>query len=256
MELELAARTEAGPSRPLEQMALLYRTFGRHGEAFAAVADGSAQGSGHLAAAVTLASVMERVASFLPDLHCPEPTPDARVREGLHLAHQRILDRAAREPLWMGTGASVVVAHFREEQLRLTHVGSARAYRLREGVLTPLTEDHSLANELRRQGQPIAEGSVQSFERILFRLVGAESERFEVEEHREPVAPGDVYVLCSRPLAMLLGEERMAAVLLRHDVPARALCDELMSLADGAREALKEWANLSVVVVRVLAGGA
>jgi PPM family protein phosphatase len=177
------------------------------------------------------------------------------VREGLHLAHQRILDRAAREPLWMGTGASVVVAQFREEQLRLTHVGSARAYRLREGVLEPLTEDHSLANELRRQGQPISEGSVQSFERILFRLVGAESERFEVEERNEQVAPGDVYVLCSRPLALLLGEERMATVL-RRDAPAQALCDELMSLADGAREAVKEWANLSVVVVRVVAGGA
>jgi protein phosphatase len=252
MELDLWARTEAGPYRPPEQLVWLHRTVGVLGETFAAVADGSGQGYGHLATAVTLTSVMERVASFLPDAGCSEPAPDVRVREGLLLANQRILDRAAREPRWRGTVVSVVVAHVRGERLGLTHVGNARAYRLREGVLEQLTEDHSLANAWRRKGQPLPEDSARHLEHVLERFVGATGEGLEVDERRDRVMPGDVYVLCSRALHLLLDEARMASVLRRRDADARSLGEELLSLAEAQRGARGEWANLAVAVLRVL----
>ncbi len=50
-------------------------------------------------------------------------------------------------------GTTLTAALVRDDEVALGHVGDSRAYVLRDGELKRLTKDHSLVEELRRQGR-------------------------------------------------------------------------------------------------------
>ena len=49
-------------------------------------------------------------------------------------------------------GTTLTAAYVGEDEVAMAHVGDSRAYRLRDGELERLTDDHSLVEELVRQG--------------------------------------------------------------------------------------------------------
>jgi protein phosphatase len=92
-------------------------------------------------------------------------------------------------------------------------VGDSRAYRLRGGILTPLTRDHSLVAEWVRVGvlrPEEAHGHPRRNE--LLRSVGP-LEELEVDVEPVEVRPGDRYLLCSDGLWGEVSDAEIAAVL-------------------------------------------
>ena len=101
----------------------------------------------------------------------------------------------------------------RASEVFFVHVGDSRAYRLRDGVLERITEDHSLVEELLRQGRLTAEEAEEHPQRsIITRALGPEP---DVDIDTAPSAPraGDVYLLCSDGLTSMVGEPAIAEVL-------------------------------------------
>ena len=54
---------------------------------------------------------------------------------------------------YQGMGTTLCTLHFYERSLIYGHVGDSRIYRIREGILKQLTEDHSLKNQMIAKGQ-------------------------------------------------------------------------------------------------------
>ena len=107
------------------------------------------------------------------------------------------------------------------EEVAIAHVGDSRAYCLRDGELLRLTDDHSLVDELMRQGRLTPEEAVEHPQRsVITRALGPEG-TVEVDTRSFERAPGDVYLLCSDGLTTMISEEQIAAVLLAHPPPAR-----------------------------------
>src|ERR1700737_4978687 len=52
-----------------------------------------------------------------------------------------------------GMGTTLTAVYVGPEEVAIAHVGDSRAYCLREGELLRLTDDHSLVDELMRQGR-------------------------------------------------------------------------------------------------------
>ena len=50
-------------------------------------------------------------------------------------------------------GTTLTAAYLDDDHLAVAHVGDSRAYIFRDGELTRLTQDHSLVEELVRQGK-------------------------------------------------------------------------------------------------------
>ena len=77
-------------------------------------------------------------------------------REALRLAllqaNSEILRVGIERPECLGMGATVVAVSFSSRAFTAIHLGDSRLYRLREGVLAQLTEDHSVVQEFIRQG--------------------------------------------------------------------------------------------------------
>jgi len=79
----------------------------------------------------------------------PAPRLAARAVE----ANAEIYSRARGDAKLDGMGTTLTVAYVGPQEISLAHVGDSRAYRLHDGTLERLTSDHSLVEELIRQGR-------------------------------------------------------------------------------------------------------
>ena len=72
-------------------------------------------------------------------------------------ANERIHELAQADSERAGMGTTLTAAYVAEGDVAIAHVGDSRLYRLRDGELERLTEDHTLVDELERQGKITAE---------------------------------------------------------------------------------------------------
>jgi hypothetical protein len=110
-------------------------------------------------------------------------------------------------------GTTLTAAYVGPEEVSIAHVGDSRAYCLRDGQLLRLTEDHSLVDELIRQGRLTPEEAEDHPQRsIITRALGPEA-AVEVDTRSFRARSGDVYLLCSDGLTTMLSEARLAEIL-------------------------------------------
>lgn len=134
-----------------------------------------------------------------------------------------------------------------ERQLGVVNVGDSRVYLFRDGDLVQLTRDHSLVEEMVRDGRLSPDEALSHPQRnVLTRALGVEP---SVQVDAEMVIPytGDRYLLCSDGLFNEVDEARIAATLRRLADP-NEVARELVRLANeaGGRD------NITVVVVDIV----
>ena len=156
-------------------------------------------------------------------------------------ANRRIWQESNREPKWEGMGATVVTVRFYEKKQRavIGHVGDSRCYRMRGGVLTALTQDHTLA----AAGVPGAMGS------HVRRALGVKPS-VTVDVCVDKPLAGDVYLLCSDGLNKMVSDESIAGIIGAGRDDLSACVESLIAAANGrgGRD------NISVILVGVAEG--
>ncbi len=172
-----------------------------------AVADGMGGAQAGEVASHTAVEVLEQ---GLPDgAGSIEERLAARVRE----ANARILELAQSDDQLAGMGTTLTTAYVGEDDLTVAHVGDSRLYRLRDGTFERLTDDHSLVEELVRQGKLTPEEADEHPQRsIITRALGAE-EGVEADSRTWAGRHGDVYLICSDGLTSMIPETQVAQVL-------------------------------------------
>lgn len=129
-------------------------------------------------------------------------------------ANRAIREEVAREPGLEGMGTTMTLVSLEPEgTARFGHVGDSRAYLLRDGELTQVTEDHTVAGELASLGQ-ITTQEVDSHPQrhMLTRTLGLT--RFvDVDEFDLQLQAGDRLLLCSDGLTEMVDDERIARII-------------------------------------------
>jgi protein phosphatase len=141
---------------------------------------------------------------------------------------------------------TLVACALRHDRAVIAHVGDSRCYLIRRGRATPLTHDHTVANEHVRMGLISAGESSQSSNRhMLLRSLG--NDLFvNVDVTQAQVVPGDVLLLCCDGLHGALEAADMARIVTQNK-DLRDAAQRLVALAnerDGSD-------NISVQVVRI-----
>ncbi|MEY4414375.1 MAG: hypothetical protein RIQ53_1668 [Pseudomonadota bacterium] len=175
---------------------------------------------------------------------------DADIRRAMEIcvdnANRAIFNAANANPQYAGMGTTLVVAAFREQQLRVGHVGDSRAYRWRGGQLVQITRDHSLLQEQIDAGLITPEQAAFSANKnLVTRAVGVE-DTVLLETHVHDTQPGDTYLMCSDGLSDMLDDGTMARILQSHTTlpeAGRALIDAANDA--GGRD------NIAVILIRV-----
>jgi len=169
-----------------------------------------------------------------------------RLASAVRLANRAIYESAQKHPSQKGMGATVVAIWLDEEQMSVAHVGDSRLYRMRQGQLEQVTQDHSLVAEQVRRGiltQQQADSS--QMQSVLIRALGIDPE-VEVDAEEQTVLPGDILVLCSDGLNRMVSDPDIGSIL-NTSLSAQEAVERLISLANenGGED------NVTVIVVRV-----
>ncbi|MCX7378207.1 MAG: protein phosphatase 2C domain-containing protein [Alphaproteobacteria bacterium] len=188
-----------------------------------AVADGA---GGHDAGEVAAAMLKQALEGVPAGLAGGALMDEVRARvEGVHQALRA--EAAERGPRSI-IASTLVVLLVQGGEVACLWAGDARAYRLRDGVLSQMTRDHSLVQALVDAGA-ITEAEAERHPRanVITRAVGAEA-ALELEEVRQGLASGDRFLLCSDGLNKAVPEAELAA-LLAGPLPAERLVDAALA---------------------------
>jgi serine/threonine protein phosphatase PrpC len=172
--------------------------------------------------------------------------PELELAELARAANTRIHELSHVNAEQAGMGTTLTAVYVGEREVAIAHVGDSRAYCLRDGELLRLTDDHSLVDELMRQGRLTPEEAVEHPQRsVITRALGPEG-AVEVDTRSFHARAGDVYLLCSDGLTTMIGEEEIAATLLAHP-RLRDAGEALIAAANqaGGRD------NITVVLLRL-----
>jgi PPM family protein phosphatase len=152
-------------------------------------------------------------AAFREFHEADELEPEERVTAIIQEANRRIYERARSDAQVSGMGTTLTAALLAGANVALGHVGDSRAYRLRQGVLEQLTEDHSLVADLVRSGRLAPEEADTHPQRsVITRALGTDPE-VDVDMFTIPAEPGDVFLLCSDGLTTMVDDAEIIATI-------------------------------------------
>ena len=204
-----------------------------------AIADGM---GGHRAGEVASATALEGLRAAVDT--------GTSVAEAVGRANTAVWDKASADTDLAGMGTTLTAAWSDGTTLTVAHVGDSRAYLLRGDALQRVTVDHSLVEELIRDGKLTEEqASVHPQRSIITRALGVDS-TVEVDVYSLVLQANDRVMLCSDGLTSMVRAGGIAEILRRESDPTAAA----NALVDAANAAGGE-DNITVVVLDALADG-
>lgn len=220
----------------------------------AMLADGM---GGHLAGEVASAMAVDRVTHALLNAFSQTRAARSSAEQGqsfesaalvkaIKAANAAIHEASMSRPEQAGMGTTIVAAAFHNDTLTVAHVGDSRMYRYRAGVLSQVTEDHSMVQELLRRGLMTPEEARNSLNRnLVTRALGIDP-MVEVDVREQPFENGDIYLLCSDGLNDVLLDEEIAGILAQHQDNLEAATQQMIAEVNtrGGPD------NVSIVLIR------
>ena len=232
------AQTDTGLRRKRNEDALLVLP----GKNLFVVADGmGGHAGGEMASALAVKTVNDAYesGSFEGEPHLNLPREATELARALQMANAAVLEKASITRELQGMGTTICAARFspNKERLYLGHVGDSRCYRFRDGMLSQLTADHTMA-DLGVEGPQAQQ---------LSRAVGIWP-TVPIDIIMVAPMPGDVYLLCSDGLTKMLRDQAIEALLSDERDPKAAVEKLIVSANEkGGKD------HITVILVRVVA---
>ncbi|MGC9542074.1 Stp1/IreP family PP2C-type Ser/Thr phosphatase [Streptomyces sp. UG1] len=177
--------------------------------------------------------------------------PGSDILTSLGTAVQRANDQlrsmVEEDPQLEGMGTTLTALLWTGQRLGLVHVGDSRAYLLRDGVLTQITQDHTWVQRLVDEGRITEEEATTHPQRsLLMRALGS-GDHVEPDLSIREVRAGDRYLICSDGLSGVVSHQTLEDTLASYQGPQETV-QELIQLAlrGGGPD------NITVIVADVL----
>lgn len=162
-------------------------------------------------------------------------------------ANEVIYSVSQSQPHCAGMGTTLVVGVFTNNKLLVGHIGDSRMYKLRDQVLSQITEDHSVLQEQIKSGLITPEQAQYALNKnLVTRALGVEPE-VDLELNEYDVEVGDIYLVCSDGLSDLVNSDAIQSVLNKLAQDINAAAQALVQLANdnGGKD------NISVILIKV-----
>lgn len=136
-----------------------------------------------------------------------------RVQKAYSIANEKILEDVTQHPGHRGMGCTAELLAFFDEGFILGHIGDSRTYRLRDGQLEQLTQDHTLVQQQLQEGL-ISSDQVKNhpMRNVIFRAVGVKEE-LTIDLLGGKIYPEDLFLLCSDGLTDMIQDDQIQDIL-------------------------------------------
>jgi PPM family protein phosphatase len=206
LRVEVAGETNVGKKRNHNEDNLaIFSEYGLY-----VVADGmGGHASGEVASKMAVDTLKEFFAATADD---PERTwpykmdrskgyEENRLITGIKLANLRIFEAAQRDAKQRGMGTTIVSIFTVIDGVYVAHVGDSRVYRIRDGKLEQLTEDHSLLNDYVKMKR-LTPAEIANFphKNVIVRALGMK-DTVKVDTRFEVPRANDIILLCTDGLS-------------------------------------------------------
>lgn len=156
-----------------------------------------------------------------------------RLSMAFRLAHRRIGSAIAADEGLRGMATTAAAVLMGAGAVAVAHLGDSRVYLWREGVLQPLTQDHSWVGEQVRAGMMSnADAQRHPWRNVVTRAIGGAADP-DVEVAQVTIAAGDRLILCSDGLSSVVPDGRIETVLDERR-SLQETCDALVNAANEA----------------------
>ena len=167
-----------------------------------------------------------------------------RLVSGIRFANQVVCEAAKTNLSWQGMGTTIVAALADGDRLSIAHAGDSRAYLVRSGTISQLTDDHSVvAEQVRRGLMSKEEAETSEIRNLVTRVLGSD-EALEVDVTEIEIRDGDRLLLCSDGLNTMVADDQVLMIVASGHAP-ESVCTMLVDAANnnGGRD------NITVVAV-------
>lgn len=198
---------------------------GYAGPRLLAIADGmGGQAAGEVASSEVISTLVQ----------LDDDVPGSDILTSLGTAVQRANDQlrvmVEEDPQLEGMGTTLTALLWTGQRLGLVHVGDSRAYLLRDGVLTQITQDHTWVQRLVDEGRITEEEATTHPQRsLLMRALGS-GDHVEPDLSIREVRAGDRYLICSDGLSGVVSHQTLEDTLASYQGPHETV-QELIQLA-------------------------
>lgn len=198
---------------------------GYAGPRLLAIADGmGGQAAGEVASSEVISTLVQ----------LDDDVPGSDILTSLGSAVQRANDQlrmmVEEDPQLEGMGTTLTALLWTGQRLGLVHVGDSRAYLLRDGVLTQITQDHTWVQRLVDEGRITEEEAGTHPQRsLLMRALGS-GDHVEPDLSIREVRAGDRYLICSDGLSGVVSHQTLEDTLASYHGPHETI-QELIQLA-------------------------
>ncbi|MFE7425534.1 MULTISPECIES: Stp1/IreP family PP2C-type Ser/Thr phosphatase [unclassified Streptomyces] len=198
---------------------------GYAGPRLLAIADGmGGQAAGEVASSEVISTLVQ----------LDDDVPGSDILTSLGSAVQRANDQlrmmVEEDPQLEGMGTTLTALLWTGQRLGLVHVGDSRAYLLRDGMLTQITQDHTWVQRLVDEGRITEEEATTHPQRALLMRALGSGDHVEPDLSIREVRVGDRYLICSDGLSGVVSHQTMEETLASYQGPQETI-QELIQLA-------------------------
>lgn len=132
---------------------------------------------------------------------------ESKIVKAIILANKNIYTKSQEVEEYKGMGTTLTLAYIHEKNICIGHIGDSRAYYIDESGIQQITEDHSLVNELLKNGDITQEeAKIHPQRNIITRALGS-SEKIKVDIFNHQYKKGSILLICSDGLTNMVREK-------------------------------------------------
>lgn len=207
-----SAKTDIGLKRKINQDSYNFKAVDENC-AWMVVCDGmGGMAAGNIASAETV-KLLTR--SFRDNLSAKSKPEFVRnfLKNSIQSVNAAVFEEANSSDELKGMGTTIVCAVILNDVCYVAHAGDSRLYRLHSGVLSQVTNDHSVVQSMVDNGQITEEqAKIHPNKNIITRAVGVHSE-IEVDFTEFHIFESDIILLCTDGLTNCVNDSEIVKVL-------------------------------------------
>lgn len=138
--------------------------------------------------------------------------------------NDRIMSYSLQNLGGLKSGTTLSVGMVIGNHLHIIHVGDSRVYRIREGKISRLTEDHSLVAKLIKEGLISADEANHHPDRNRITRALGFQEDFFPDINKELILPDDIYIFCTDGLYEDMSDEEILETVINEPRETIAKC--------------------------------